>query len=217
MADDPLNNLKPGLEFDDPPPKPEGATPTGRKPRSDKGRPRGPRGSRKKEEGATDAELVKALEEMLVFPALPSMFFYPTMEGKLYLTQHFTTTAPWGAKRLVEASKLSPPLRRILEKAREQTAMSILITFGVVYLGGPVLFALGAGDRAQALTMMASMDESVITNMAEASMGAMMEKMQAMVSDQGMNGGQEQTQSQPNEEGETFPSGDGETESFPNS
>lgn len=214
MSSDPLDSINMDIgNLNDPPPKPEPGT---RKPRSDKGKPRGPRGSRRKTGGASDSELLQALEEMLVFPAIPSMLFYPTMEGKLYLTQHFTSAAPWGAKRLVEASKLSPPLRALLERAREQTAMSILITFAAVYIGGPVLFIMGAGDRANAVTMMATMDESVITNMAEAAMGNMMERAQAMA-EQGVNGAAQQTQSEPDAEGEAFQGGEGQSQPFTDS
>lgn len=153
------------LKLDDPPPAPP---PGGKKAR----KPRGPN----KPKGLSDTELHKALEQALVFPSIPSMVFYPTVEGKQYLSAHFTLTAPWGAEQLVMAAKLSPPLRAQLERIARGGVAGIMLNFAAVWLGGPILFLLGQKAMAEGITMSTQVDEA----------GAQ-EAMQAMFS--GMMGG----------------------------
>lgn len=152
------------LKLDDPPPAP----PPGSK---HKGRPKG---SRNKPKGLTDSELKKALEQALVFPSIPSMIFYPTPAGKMYLSTHFTLTAPWGADQLVMAAKLSPPLRAQLEKIARGGVAGILLSFAAVYLGGPALFILGQQAAAEGLTASTQMDEEQTGAAMQAMFGGMM-------------------------------------------
>lgn len=154
----------------DPPPSP----PPGEKKK--RGRPkgsknRGPTASTK----LTDAQLKKAIEETLVFPAIPSMMFYPTQQGKQYLATHFTMAGPWGADRLVTASKSSPALRAQLEKIAQGSVGAVLLSFIAVYLGGPVLYILGQGQMAQAITMSTQVDEAAMSQM----MGSVLDGMMA--------------------------------------
>src|ERR1039458_3979231 len=151
------------LKLDDPPP---GAAAGQKKAR----KPRGPN----KPKGLSDTELKKALEQALVFPAVPSMIFYPTPEGKMYLSTHFTLTAPWGADQLVMAAKLSPPLRAQLEKIARGGVAGILLSFAAVYLGGPILFILGQQAAAEGLTASTQMDEDVTAQAMQSMFGGMM-------------------------------------------
>lgn len=174
---DPLDSIKPDLSFsDDPSPKPDPSKDTGekreRKKRSDAGVKRGPRGSRSK--GASDNELEKALEEALVLPSIPMAIAYPTVEGKMFMINHFTSNAPWGAKQLVEASKYSPALRAQLEKMREKTAAAFLISFAAVYLGAPMMYIAGRHQMAEGVSAMAQLDESALQRMMESVASNMM-------------------------------------------
>lgn len=166
---DPLDNFKPNVSLDDPDPAPPpGGGERTRKPRSDKGVKRGPRGSsRKFSSKISDADLVKSVEELLVLPSVPAAIAYPSLEGKMYMINHFTATAPWGAKKLVEASKHSPALRAQLEKLNEKAMLGFLITFAAVYLGGPALYFIGKHDAAQFVTGISQIDESALKMMME--------------------------------------------------
>lgn len=154
---------------------------------------RGPTASTK----LTDAQLKKALEEALVFPAIPSMMFYPTQQGKQYLATHFTMAGPWGADRLVVASKSSPALRAQLEKIAQGSVGAVILSFIGVYLGAPALFILGQGRMAEALTMSTQADEAAMTQMMQGMVGDMMS------SDAGQPEPQTHTEDQSGQSGET--------------
>ena len=226
---DPLEglNLKPKL--DDPPPGrlPSSGGATGvtgsatgvtggntevkqRKTRSDKGKPRGPRGSRAKAytPASSDSELREALEEILVMPSVPAMFAPLPVHTKIYLLNHYTMTAPWGANKLVQASKMSPALRRILEGVREKSALGVLVTFGAVWAGGPALALIGRQGEAEAVTAMSSVDESALKLMAEQALERMMNQMMMSGMEQAQNGSQTQPEPDP-AQSEAEPSGYG--------
>lgn len=179
-----LDNIKlPSFNFGDPESDPEPKPEKQRKTRSDKGKPRGPRGSKK--QVVSDKDLKLAIEEILVFPAIPSALLYPTLEGKMYLLNHFIVTSPWGADRLVEASKYSPALRSMLENIRGKTAAGVLISFAIVFLGGPITFILGKQNVANMLTSIATIDESAMQKLAEQMQTDMMQGvMQQMFTNQ---------------------------------
>lgn len=185
MSDLPSLNLK----LDDPPPAP----PPGEKKRGGR-----PKGSKNKAKGLSDVELRKALEQALVFPAVPAMIFYPTVEGKQYLPAHFTLTAPWGAEQLVMASKLSPPLRAQLERLARGGVAGIMLNFLAVWLGGPLLFLIGQKAMAEGVTMSSQVDEAgaaqAMQQMFSNMMGGMEGSDSATVNDQ--NGGQTQPETQ---------------------
>jgi hypothetical protein len=175
------------LKLDDPPPAPP---PGGKKER----KKRGPN----KPKGLTDTELHKALEQALVFPSIPSMIFYPTVEGKQYLSAHFTLTAPWGADQLVMASKLSPPLRAQLERIARGGVAGIMLNFAAVWLGGPILFLLGQKQMAEGITMSTQVDEAGAAEAMQAMFGGMMAGPPESPPTASMNGQDaEQAQSDP--------------------
>lgn len=207
-----LDSIKtPSFSFGNPSADPEPKPEKQRKQRSDKGVPRGPRGS-KKTQRISDKDLKLALEEALVFPAIPSALMFPSPEGKMYLLNHFTLTAPWGAERLVEASKYSPALRSMLENMREKTAVGVLVSFAIVYLGGPVAFVLGRRGIAEALTSASTLDESAMQRLAEQMQNNMMQGFMQQMYDQPQeseNGSAEQ--SVPGE-GQTYPGAETESE-----
>lgn len=172
MADDPLDALT-IPQLDDPPPAPAPGT---------KRRPGRPRGSKNKPKGdaaprtvtrarvpkvLTDAELRAALEEALIFPAIPAMIAYPTVEGKMYLANHFTITGPWTADQLMRLSKMSPGLRRILEGVAKGSSAGMALKIAAVYLGGPAMFILGQKGIAETLTMSTQSDESQMAKLME--------------------------------------------------
>lgn len=195
---DPLDDLKPDISSlgdpTDPEPKRE------RKQRSDKGKPRGPRGARKPTAKMGDVDLQKGLEQMLAAPALAGLF-YPEPEGKAFLMNHFASNAEWGAKQLVEASKLNPALRSLLEKMNEKTAIGILVTFAVVYFGAPVIFIMGMRQMAGVVSSIPEMEKSAAVMMA-----------QYMAESQGQGPQPEQPQQQP---GNVFPFPGGGFPGFP--
>lgn len=143
-----------------------------------RGRPKGSKNrasTKVDDKKLTDAQLKKAVEEALVFPAIPSMMFYPTVAGKQYLSAHFTMAGPWGAERLVTASKSSPALRAQLEKIAQGSVGAMILSFIGVYIGAPVLFIMGQGQMAEGLTMSTQVDEAAMTQM----MGSMLGNMGA--------------------------------------
>lgn len=158
MPDDPLDSLG-SINLDDPPPAGT---------RKRRGRPPGSKNKPKASKALTDTELRRALEEALVFPAVPSMMFYPTVEGKMYLATHFTVAGPWGAEKLIAISKVSPPFRRVLEQIAKTSVAGMFISFLGVYLGGPALFVLGQRGMAESLTASTQADESQMRQMMEA-------------------------------------------------
>lgn len=150
--------------------------------RKKRGRPKGSKNkasAKADDKKLTDAQLKKAVEEALVFPAIPSMMFYPTAQGKQYLATHFTMAGPWGAERLVTASKTSPALRAQLEKIAQGSVAAMILSFIGVYLGAPVLFVLGQGQMAEGLTMSTQVDEAALSQM----MGSMLANAAARMED----------------------------------
>lgn len=97
------------------------------------GRPKG--SANAKTTAATDKALIEGLAQILSIPAIPA-----AMVGETWVAEHFSVSGPVFAGQLVAASKTSPQLRTILEKAIKGDSYAILIIGVFGYVVPPVMY-----------------------------------------------------------------------------
>lgn len=94
-----------------------------------------------------DDALVKALAELLSFPAVPA---YAILHCE-YCAMHFATSGPDTAVKLVKLSKDHPALRRYLERMYGALDGVAIGTILIGYLGKPIAHHLAPNDMLEAI------------------------------------------------------------------